>query len=155
MEKSSKPIKAVSFMDVLGKDVPAIDCHVEKVHQEHLEYDSHGLVKKVVDPDFDLQKLIQSYAADGDVVDNIKRLARGDISVNHVDPSSLVYGDVSTAPDDPNGQIDWLQDGVVPPAPAKETPSADSSVSPDVGSGKDQGSSPSPDESAANNEVKQ
>lgn len=154
MEKSSKPIKAVSFMDVLGKDVPATDCHLEKVHQEHLEYDEHGLVKKVVDPDFDLQALIQSYAADGDVVDNIKRLARGDISVNHVDPSTLVYGDVSTAPDDPNGQIDWLADGAAPSAPIKETPSADSSVSPGVTTGNDQGSSPSPDESAAKTEVK-
>lgn len=155
MEKLSKPIKAVSFIDVLGKDVPATDCHVEKVHQEHLEYDEHGLVIKVVDPDFDLQALIQSYAADGDVVDNLKRLARGDISVNHVDPSTLFYGDISTAPDDPNGQIDWLADGAAPSsAPIKETPSADSSVSPDVGAGKDQCSSPSPDESAANTEVK-
>lgn len=154
MEKSLKPIKAVSFMDVLGKDVPATDCHVEKIHQEHLDYDEHGLVKKVVDPDFNLYALIQSYAADGDVVDNIKRLARGDVSVNHVDPSTLVYGDISAAPDDPNGQIDWLLDGAAPSAPIKETSSADSSVSPDVAAGKDQ-VSPSPDESAAKNEVKQ
>ena len=73
-----------------------------------------------------------------------------------VDPSfHYLAWHISTAPDDPNGQIDWLADGAAPSsAPIKETPSADSSVSPDVVTGKDQCSSSSPDESAANTEVK-
>lgn len=127
MEKTlqkNNPVRFRSFLDVVYSDVPSVDCHVEKVHQEHLEYNERGQVVKVVDPDFDLYSLIQSYAADGDVVSNIQRLARGDVSVNCVNPDSLVYGDTSSMPDNPVDMVDWLKGqaaqaaSVSPSAPA-------------------------------------
>ena len=111
--QKNNPVRFRSFLDVAYSDVPSVDCHVEKVHQEHLEYNECGQVVKVVDPDFDLYALIQSYAADGDVISNIQRLARGDVSVHCVNPDSLIYGDSSSIPDNPVEMVDWLKSQAV------------------------------------------
>lgn len=97
-----------SYFDCLEAEPSAVDCHVEKIKQSHLDYNERGRVVVVEDPDFDLQALIQSYSDDGDIVSQIQRLARGDVSVSVRDPASLMYGDVSTAPDNPVEQAEWL-----------------------------------------------
>ena len=136
MEKTlqkNNPVRFRSFLDVAYSDVPSVDCHVEKVHQEHLEYNERGQVVKVVDPDFDLYSLIQSYAADGDVVSNIQRLARGDVSVNCVNPDSLVYGDTSSMPDNPVDMVDWLKSQAVQAASVSPSAVAAASSSDSTG----------------------